>query len=146
MAILDFISDLEHSGLADFWDLKNHDIPTLPGAYILIANGSNHFRYPIGRSPIYYIGQSKNIRRRLHEHHKYSNQAKHNRQLSLYWPRYEYSAEFGGRYCYIRTWQGLTAKALEDILLARFAKKYRSFPVANGAGAWSRVSKIIGEI
>jgi hypothetical protein len=49
-------------------------------------------------------------------------------------PRHEYGGAFGGRYCFIRTWQGVRRKALEDVVLARFALRYRAFPVANGAG------------
>lgn len=146
MAILDFMKDIEHSGLKDFWKLKEHDIPTSPGAYILIAQGHSHFSYPIGKSPIYYIGQSKNLRSRLREHLKYSDQAKNNRQLNLYWPRYEFSAVYGGRYCFMSTWQGLTPKGLEEILLANFAKKHRSFPVSNGSGSWKRIGELIGNI
>jgi hypothetical protein len=146
MAILGFIKDINHSGLMDFWKLQEHEIPSSPGAYILIAQGNSHFSYPIGSSPVYYIGQSKNLRSRLREHFKYATQAKHNRQLPLYWPRYEFAAAYGGRYCYMRALQGLSPKVLEEILLAKFAKKHRSFPIANGSGTWKRVGELIENV
>jgi hypothetical protein len=40
----------------------------------------------------------------------------------------------------------MTPKNLEDEVLALFAKKYRSFPVANGAGAWNRIEKVFRKI
>jgi len=54
-------------------------------------------------------------------------------------PVYEYAAAFNTLYCLVYTWQGLTPKALEEILMAHFAQKHRSFPVANGAGSGDRV-------
>ena len=146
MALLDFIDDKKHSEIADFWAIRKHEIPNMPGAYILLANGDTWFPYPAGSSPIYYIGQSTNLKSRLREHLKYSYQAKYDRQLDLYWPRYEFTAAYGGRYCYIRTWQGLTPKALEEIIIARFSRKYRSFPIANGSGSWNRITQIMNEV
>ena len=149
MADLDFVKDLQgydlrgtdyFSGILNFWNTKDHDIPRLPGAYILLGRGTR-FRYPLGRNSVFYIGQSKNLRRRLHTHVEYASLAKSNRQISLYWPRYEYAAKFGTHYCYIRTWQGLNPKALEETLMAYFAKKHRAFPVANGAGSWNRITR-----
>ncbi len=146
MAIFRFLDRLDASPFYDFWDFHSHEVPNAPGVYILASRGTTHFTYPGGNSPIFYIGQSVSLRGRLREHLRYARQAKENRQLPLYWPRYEYAAKFGARYCFIRTWQGIRPKALEDIVLARFAKRYLSFPVANGSGAWSRVSKEIGSV
>jgi hypothetical protein len=143
MALLDFLGPLEHSGLYDFWQIRDHDIPPLPGAYILVGRGNSHFAYPNGNNPIFYIGQSKNLRARLREHLKYALQARDDRKEYLYWPRYEFAAVYGGRYCFVRTWQGMKPKALEEELLARFARKHRSFPIANGSGSWNRISEII---
>ena len=77
---------------------------------------------------------------------KYATEAREARRRPQYWSRYEFAAVHGGRYCYIRTWQGLRPKDLEDIVLARFAKKYRSFPIANGAGAWKKVQREIPHV
>lgn len=140
MALLSFLEDIETdtSPLQDFWRFDEHAVPSEPGVYILASDGT-HFPYPGGNSPIFYIGQSVSLSGRLKIHHSYSRQAKHNRQEALYWPRYEYAASFGARYCYILTQPRKKPKALEDLVLARFAKKYLSFPVANSAGAWKRV-------
>lgn len=122
----------------EFWKMKNDDIPGSPGVYILLSKPSINFQYPIGKSPIFYIGKAANLRLRLHEHLKYSNEAKNDRKRDLYWPRYEYAASFGGRYTFIHTWQGMNPKDLEDKVLRQFADCYRSFPVANGAGSWPK--------
>lgn len=148
MADLDFVTDLQgfelrdtdyFSGVLPFWKLKEHELPQSPGAYILLARGTR-FLYPGGTSSVYYIGQSKNLRRRLHMHLRFASEAQENRKLNLYWPRYEYAAKFGTGYCFVQTWQGLTPKALEENLLGKFAGKHRAFPVANGAGSWRRIN------
>lgn len=153
MTDLNFVKDQYHDKLVgtewaseefDFWKLDDHDIPSSPGAYIFRARGTR-FQYPIGTNSVFYIGQSKNLRQRLHDHLRWAREARRNiddRPYLLYWPRYEYLAAFGTHYLYIPTWQGMKPKSLEDILLAQFAKKHLSFPVANGAGAWKRVPSI----
>jgi hypothetical protein len=146
MAITKFLGDIDASPLADFWRMDTHEIPASPGAYILASSGEVHFTYPAGNSPIFYIGQSSSLLRRLQEHRRYATQAKEDRRLLLYYPRYEYAAKFGARYCYINTWQGLTPKALEELVLAKFAKRYLSFPVANGAGSWSRIASELASV
>ena len=148
MADMDFIRDLQgvslrntdyYVGPREFWGLGDDEIPSSPGAYILLAN--TRFPYPQGKNSVYYIGQAANLRRRLLTHLRFAKQAKTDRRRSLYWPRYEYAAVYGARYCYVHTWQGLKPKALEDHLMALFAIKHYSFPVANGAGAWNRIEK-----
>jgi hypothetical protein len=144
MALFKFLGGLKTSPLSDFWHLDEHDTPDLPGVYLLIAKPSVHFLYPTGRSPVFYIGQARSLRKRLFTHLTFSRHVRDDRRASnapLYWPRYEYGGAFGARYCFIRTHQGRTSKDLEDIVLARFAKRYRSFPVANGAGAWNRIER-----
>ena len=123
-------------------------IPTGPGAYVLIAGPKIRFRYPAGMSSVFYIGQSKNLRRRLNHHALHTAiAADPERRIEygypLWEPRYEYGAQFGARFAYIPKWQGLAdPKDVEDIVLAVFALRFRSFPVANGAGAWRRVWQI----
>ena len=143
MAILDFLDNYEPSDLKDFWKINDHEIPTLPGVYILVARPDSHFDYPLGRSPVYYIGQSKNLRFRLRLHLKHATEARDNRKEPLYWPRYEFAAVYAGRYCFIQTWQGMTARALEEEVLARFARKYHSFPIANGQDSWNRINRVM---
>lgn len=144
MKRLHFLNGLETSPIKDYWKMEDEDIPQTPGVYILLSKPSISFQYPRGRSPIYYIGQASNLRQRLREHLKHSCQAKNKnaRKLNLYWPRYEYAATFGGCYTFVQTWKGMTPKNLEDLILARFAEQYRSFPVANGAGAWNKIKSL----
>jgi hypothetical protein len=149
MALFDFLGELEKkvelTPPANFWQIKEeeHDIPSTPGVYILIARRGIHFAYPEGKSPIYYIGQTSSLKRRLCGHWKWHDEVKRDKRtvFPLYEARHEYGGEFGGRYCYIKIWRGQTAKGLEDIVLARFAKRYNTFPVANSAAAWNRIKK-----
>lgn len=143
MTILGFLGDIQGNASArkDLWSLDEHDVPARPGVYILVAPGATRFQYPAGKSPVFYIGCSSSLRARLKEHLKWARAASSRERGYLYSPRYEYAAAFGCRYSFVSTWQGLKPKALEDIVLARFAKKYYAFPVANGSGAWNRIHK-----
>lgn len=144
MPHFEFLTDYKGkvSRLADFWQLAQHNIPETPGVYLLVAE-SVHFRYPASESPIYYIGHTQSLRRRLFGHLKWHKQVRDDcRQgYSLSEPRHEYGGVYGGRYCFIKTWRGRSARSLEDIVLARFACKYHAFPVANSAGAWKRIER-----
>jgi hypothetical protein len=124
--------------------LPQQEVPDRPGVYILTAEGRFRFRYPNGASPIYYIGQASSLRERLLEHLKFMQEARDRRKLLLYYPRYEYAAVVGARYSFVRTWQGLSPKALEDIVMAHFARRFGCWPVANGAGAWNRLEGVLG--
>ena len=141
MATFKFLGDLKTSEVANFWRLASHDIPASPGVYFLIAKPGVRFTYPGGTSSIFYVGQAGSLQRRLFDHLRFSTHVREKRRVgySLYWPRYEYAGVFGGRYCYIATPRRSTPKALEDLVLARFAHQYRAFPVANSAGAWNQV-------
>jgi len=145
MARFDFLKNIKGkvSKTKDFWKVEEHDIPATPGVYVLIAKNGVRFTYPKGKSPIYYIGQTNSLKRRLCGYLRWHTEA-HNEKRSvfpLYEARHEYGGKFGGRYCYIKTWSGQSPKGLEDIVLARFAKRYRTFPVANSAAAWNRIKK-----
>jgi hypothetical protein len=122
-----------------FWEILDHseEIPDEPGVYVLFSDQS--FPYPIGRSPVFYIGQSDDLRFRLLTHVKLALEARDDRKLTLYYPRYEYAARYGRWYAWARTWQGLSPEVMEARAMARFAARYRSFPITNAAGAWSQV-------
>jgi hypothetical protein len=151
MKNFNFLEDFgrERSRMKNFWKLECHEIPSSSGVYLLVAKAGIEFQYPEGKSPIYYIGKADSLRRRLLQHLKLHLEVK-SRNVEeedfLNRPRHEYGAVFGGGYCFIKTWSGMTPKNLEDEVLALFAKKYRSFPVANSAGAWNRIEKVFEKI
>jgi hypothetical protein len=144
MDLFDFLKDLKAkaSPIGDFWRLEEHEIPASPGAYLLVARSSVRFTYPAGRSPIYYVGMAQSLRRRLSDHLKHHTEVRDRRDTSsFYEPRHEYGGVHGGRYCFIRAWRSMSARSLEDAVLARFFVQYHSFPVANRAGGWRRVEQ-----
>lgn len=159
MAILDWVVGgkiADRPPMANFWWLQSHKIPEKPGAYILMAQRGVTFNYPAGSSPVFYIGQSGNLRSRLSEHLKYSEEARdipvkweYQREGEEYRPlyhrRYEYASTFGGRYAYLQTWQNATPKMLEELLLAKFSIMYRSVPVANAQTSWKRINQALRE-
>lgn len=113
---------------------EEHGIPSSPGVYFLIAK-RHRFHYPNGQSSIYYIGQAKSLHRRIVEQHsKWHERARSN--LDVIEPRHEYGSVFGGRYCYIQTWQGISPKSLEKKVIRAFIQRYHAPPVTNGGQTW----------
>jgi hypothetical protein len=147
MSPLTFLGHLCASSVRDLLTRDPTDVPREPGAYILMARPGEAFRYPGGDSPVFYIGQGRRVRRRLRTHRRGILQAKNARTECLYRPVREYGAVFGAYFTFVLAQPGCRPKELEDLLMARFAKQYRSLPVANSAGAWKRMRIIIdGEL
>jgi hypothetical protein len=140
---LDFLGDLSPAPMRDLLAWDNEQVPNAPGAYILLAGCGATFRYPAGESPVFYMGQGGRLRGRLHKHLTEVRQARDARRQCLYRPRREYGAAFGAHYSFVLAPPGMLPGKLEDLLMARFARRYRSLPVANGAGAWRRIRAII---
>jgi hypothetical protein len=150
MELLKFLAqenlENEPSKIANFWHSDKHEIPASPGVYILIAKKGIKFRYPKGKNSIYYIGQTTSLRKRIVEQHrKFHSHVRDNRRLAecLYEARHEYGGEFGGRYCYVQTWKGVSPKKLEKLIIRAFMKSYHAPPVANGAGVWGWVKTVL---
>ena len=146
-----FKKEYENLEISDPIEIKGEvnikNLPKSAGAYILYAEDEN-FIYPEGKSPIFYIGMSKNLGQRIKTHIKFTKEAclpMDERNSYLYWPRYEYAAKYKTYLVYIKTWQGKTPKSLEDDLLALFARKYFAFPIANGLGSWNKIYQLFCE-
>jgi hypothetical protein len=143
MASLEFVGDLLASPLCDLLSADKPDAPKkTPGAYILVAGSGTVFRYPRGESPVFYIGKATGVRGRLLTHRKNILQAM-TAGAHVYGPVREYGAAFGAYYSFIRATDEYSPSELEDLLMARFAKRYRSLPVANSAAGWKRIRRII---
>ena len=125
--------------LRDLWMLDRHEVPDGNGVYILLTGDGTDFTYPGGRSPVFYIGQSKNLRNRLQDHLQFATEARDHRRYPLYFQVYEYAARFGCRYTCISALSWDTPKELEADVMALFAKKSRCWPAANGVGSWDFV-------
>src|SRR5271154_5916702 len=95
------------SPVSDFWRCNEHGIPSSPGVYLLIARRGFQFSYPAGKSPIYYIGQTTSLYKRIvKQHRKYHKHVRDNCRLKnyLYEARHEYGGVYGGKYCFIQAW------------------------------------------
>jgi hypothetical protein len=118
-------------------DLEN--IPEKPGVYIML---SDNVEYPYpwseykghGKSQVYYIGQTQNLRRRLADHQqgckKVVETLKKEPDTDLgYYPRYEYAGWHG---CNVVWLVSRTPKVKETELMEKFRHYYGAKPVANG--------------
>lgn len=95
------------------------------------------FPYPQGRSPVFYIGQSTNLRHRLYRHKMAIHMARSERLLAVYRPITEYAARFGATVAVIPLKKH--PREVEFRLLAAFMSEYRGLPVANSAVNWRNV-------
>lgn len=104
------------------------------GIYIIMSP-TQKFVYPLGVSPIIYIGKSNDLHRRLKEHIKYYKIAKEHWKDHSRWiySRYNYIISFGGKVYYMHTQGRETNKALESKALEGFYDKFGALPVGNGA-------------
>ena len=134
------------SKVQSLFDLDLKRIPKLPGAYVILAADGTSFVYPVGTSPVFYIGQTDDLQERLCEHRRVISLARDpDRRKPLHKRVWEYGAAFGACVSYIRTLEEQRAKDLEDRLQALFAKVHRSTPVANNSASYKRARKIIEE-
>ena len=143
MSHLRFIGDLISAPIENLLDCDWDNVPFQPGAYILLADPGTKFIYPKGQSSVFYIGQAKGLSGRLNRHRQEIQSVKNDRKHCLYRPLLEYGAEFGVRFSFVVCAANQHPRDVEDQLMARFAKRYRSLPVANGAGAWTRLREIV---
>lgn len=120
-----------HDGMGNLLkdDLK---IPKTQGAYILGTDGENLI-YPWGRSPVFYIGQSSNLAKRLADHKKYTEKAIYDHDEQYWWPRYQYGASFGVTVAWYSVRGTQNPNTLEASLIDHFYDFYGAIPTANGA-------------
>ena len=141
--MLDFLININTQPISDLLAYDKYSVPEMPGAYILIANAGTEFTYPAGNSPVFYIGQGINLKKRLNLRRQQISQAKRRQPRRIYPPQFEYGAAFGSRFTYILATESQYPKSLEDQIMAMFANRFHCLPAANGAGAWARMNQII---
>jgi GIY-YIG catalytic domain len=113
--------------------LELEHIPEQPGVYLMLSDRTE-YTYPWsetkGKSKVYYIGQSDNLRERIGRHKKnLESVISHRDPETIYWSRYEYGIHHGCNVVWVVSQNPDKAekKALED-----FALFYGAKPVANG--------------
>ena len=129
-----FIERRWPDGIEELIEIEDENIlwaPEIAGAYVLGANEGTMFSYPWGNSPIYYIGQSRDLRKKLAEHRKYILLAKDDRGEQRWWPRYQYGASFGATVAWYLGRGSQFAHMLEYDLVTSFYEMYGSIPLAN---------------
>ena len=110
------------------------DVPNKPGIYIMVAK-KRSFVYPKKDSPVFYIGTSNQLKRRLKTHLKHYKTAKKafNTNDSWQYSRYNYAIAFDADIYYMRITGREKEKFLESKAMEGFYDKYGALPVGNGA-------------
>jgi len=113
--------------------LALEDIPEKPGVYVMLSTRTE-YTYPWseskgkGKSKVYYIGQSENLRERIGRHKKNLEGAISQEEPDT-WSRYEYGVHHG---CNVVWVISQTPENTEKKMLVDFALYYGAKPVANG--------------
>lgn len=68
------------TGVRSLWAIDRHSVTEEGGVYMLLSGDGTVFPYPGGRSLVFYIGQSKNLRKRPLTHLRYAKDARGLRQ------------------------------------------------------------------
>ncbi len=113
---------------------ENFDFSKIPqngGAYVLGTSDGTMFQYPWGSSPVFYIGQSSNLKKRLNDHSNLIVKAKTDHD-DYWWPRYQYGASFGADIAWYTVRGTQNPNKLESDLITDFYTMFGSIPVANG--------------
>lgn len=114
-------------------DVCFDDVPEKPGIYIMIAKESG-FIYPYGKSAVFYIGTSKDLKKRLKTHLRLYNRAKNDYENhNWHYSRYNYAIAFGADIYFMRITGRENEKDLESKAIEGFYDKYGALPVGNGA-------------
>lgn len=109
------------------------DVEKRPGVYIFV--GKEKYNYPTGKSPVIYIGTSKNLYSRLRKHMRNYRESLNASEMDL-WDRnrYSYIKYHGEAHVYYLYTAGKEyPKTLEHKVMKAFYDKYQALPVGNGA-------------
>jgi hypothetical protein len=103
------------------------------GVYILGSSDNTSFTYPWGASPIFYIGKSINLIKRLSSHRRYIFQALEDHDSKYFRPKNQYGAAFGADTAVYYLKEKGDLDNLESKMITDFYDTYGSIPVGNGA-------------
>jgi hypothetical protein len=140
---LQFYSLGSYKGVLDLLARGNLDeIPEEPGAFVLGTNDGTKFIYPWGSSPIFYIGQAANLRKRLLLQRNSAAQAAQDWSAKSWWPKYQYSAAFSGDCAWYCARGSQQASAVAANLLMDFREQYGAIPVANAVPPFRMINDL----
>ena len=127
-------SKLERIENAFLYDDCFDEVTNESRIYIMMAKKSG-FVYPKKESPVFYIGTSNHLKKRLKAHLKLYKRAKDDFKTHCSWQysRYNYAVAFGTDIYYMRITGREKEKDLESKALEGFYDKYGALPVGNGA-------------
>ena len=111
-----------------------HKPPATGGAYV-IGTADTMLIYPWGTSPVFYIGQTANLRQRLAGHKTMIQEAREDYD-HWYRPRHQYGAALGAHVAWYSRRGPESPRVIEGRLMDAFYELFGAIPCANGA--WSR--------
>lgn len=117
----------------DLLEGDESDLPVAPGAYVVGTADNTLLTYPWGTSPIYYVGQSKNLSKRISQHAEHGRSARDDHSAKWWYPRYQYAGAFGGHVVWWSVTEDVEPGNLEAALVDAFYMAYGAIPVGNMA-------------
>lgn len=129
-----FVQDWPSMNVVDLLTVAPEQLPESGGVYML-GTANTPLIYPWGTSPIYYIGQSGNLRERLGSHRDVIAKGRNfgGYYGNNWWPRYQYAIAFGADCCWFEPKKDNTPANLEAELIQEFYDHIGALPAANGS-------------
>ncbi len=123
-------------GIEELLDIEDQDFlwaPNTAGAYVLGTKQRTMLTYPWGNSPVFFIGESRDLRKKFAEHRRLILSAQKDRGEQTWWPRYQYGASFGATVAWYSVRGAQFPNKLLYGLLATFYDMYGSIPLGNSS-------------
>ena len=134
---LHFFADRDYpDGIEELVNTVDEELlwaPETAGAYVVGANQGTMLTYPWGTSPIYYIGESRDLRKSFVEHRRLIVAAQNDRSEQTWWPRYQYGVSFGATVAWYSVRGAQFPNRLQFDLLSSFYGLYGALPLGNGS-------------
>lgn len=118
----------------DLYDVNwKENISESLGVYVLGSSDKTDFIYPWGSSPIFYIGKSAGLSKRLSAHRRYILNAYNDHDKKYWKPKNQYGAAFGATTAVFYSKKNESVDDLEANMIKLFYDAYGAIPTANGA-------------
>ncbi|WP_300671501.1 hypothetical protein [Desulfoluna sp.] len=121
-------------GLEELLEAEEDELlwaPAASGAYVIGAGQGTMFTYPWGQSPIFWIGESRDLRKSFAEYRRLTRLSMDDRAETTWWPQYQYGASYGATVAWYAVVGAQFPNRLQYDLMAAFYGLYGSMPLGN---------------
>ncbi|GEM_PF-2276973 len=121
-------------GIGELLEARDDELlwaPDYPGAYVIGANQGTMFTYPWGQSPVFWIGESRDLRKSFAEYRRHAFSAQSDKGEQTWWPLYQYGASFGATVAWYAVVGAQFPNRIQYDLMNAFYGLYGTIPLGN---------------